>query len=175
MFFEDPMLELFVLQCNTITDTPHILHAKSLVDQARAEYLQHHSTSSEHPRKHLIIILHLQRGLVATGNDRWQFNFQCGWGLVTIDTIEESTSGIPLSSMLTGTVEELLSTSETFSLKKCIQESTNWALLCIKYPPAHDSIYRISRNYELLISFYRTYIWSRYKLKFAAPTVCSEY
>ncbi len=155
-FFDDPTLELFVLQCNTITDTPHILHAKSIIDQTRSDYLQHHLNTPERPHKHLLIVLHLQRGIVATGNERWQLNFQCGWGQVTIDTIEESTSGIPLSSMLTGTVEALLSTSEAFSLNRCIQESVTWALSCIKYPITSDSIYRILwSNYAISYINYR--------------------
>jgi hypothetical protein len=145
-FFEDPNLQLFVLQCNTITDTPHVLLAKSLIDQSRAEYLKNlPSTSPTSPHKHVLILLHLQRGLVSSENDRWQFNFQCGWGQITIDTIEEPANGIPLSSLLDGLVQELLTKSDTFSLKKCIQESVNWALLCIKYPPSKESVNRINK------------------------------
>lgn len=144
-FFEVPIHQCFILQCNSVLDATHILLCKSLLDQTRAEYIKVHSDSSPFPQKHLLIVLHLQRGLVSTDNERWQFNFQSGWGQVTIDTMEKL-EGVPLSTLLTSSMTDLLS-SELFSVKQHVRDSIKWALLCLKYPNSKISLERIILYY----------------------------
>lgn len=55
--------------------------------------------------KHVLIMIHLHRGLTSSTNERWQLNFQCGWKQVSIDTVEPT--DLAVVDVLGGSVVEL--------------------------------------------------------------------
>lgn len=119
-FFADPIAEIFVLQCDTLVDAPHILLAKSLIDQLRIEHIDQSSRSAANtiPRKHLLIVLHLSH-TASLSSDRWQFNYQSGWNQIAIDTLENTP--ISQDSLLHDPLVDLLR-HDAFSLAKRVRE-----------------------------------------------------
>lgn len=55
--------------------------------------------------KHVLLFLHLHRGLTSSSNERWQLNFMSGWRQISIDSVESPQ--VPLVKILDTSVKGL--------------------------------------------------------------------
>jgi hypothetical protein len=123
-FFTSPTLVLLTLQCDSANDAPHILLTKSMVDQIMSE----HKLICN---KHVMLIIHIHRGMVSELSNSWQLSFGSAWQMLSIDSLERPQ--VPLVKMLNVSAKDLMDTG-TFSLEEQINASLDWAFMCIKYP-----------------------------------------
>lgn len=117
---------MLILQCDSLNDAAHVLLTKSVVDRCRTEYSRgthyyfpHYlfnvkDTFCVETPKHVLLIIHLHRGIVSASNERWQLNFMSGWRQISIDSVEKPQ--IPLVSVLDGSVKDLF---EVCTFKCC--------------------------------------------------------
>ena len=137
--------KLLVLQCKPELDAEHMLLARSIIEEKRTAHQQaFQETAGEKRRKHVCIIVHVQRE--GTINLTWQFNFLCGWQQAFLDVLEAPL--VPLNKILSSNVTDLLN-STIWPLRKIAQDVLLWCFTCIKYKRQQrplNSILNIVRN-----------------------------
>lgn len=123
---------ILVLQCKPDLDATHMLVAKHLIEDQRNAYISSKAGNVERPRKHVCIIVHVQRAskCKVVGSPQWQFSFLSGWKQVTIDALEEPVMSI--MALLETNVTDLLDT-ESFSFKRIASDQLLWCFTRIKY------------------------------------------
>ena len=138
---------LLVLQCKPELDAPHMLLAKSVIQQQRREYIQESSRSQV---KHVCIVIHVQRERKDDQGRRWQFSFQSGWNQITLDVLEKPT--LSLTECLDITEMDLLDT-QALSFVDVASDQLLWCFTRIKYPVIHQpTLNRIFQLEQLLRS-----------------------
>ena len=137
--------ELLVLQCKPELDGAHLLLARSIIEDKRNSYQQACQDTGLKQKKHVCIVVHVQRG--TTAHDvPWQFSFLCGWKQVFLDVLEDTP--VSLNEIRTESVQKLL-TSSIWPLRRIAQNDLLWCFTCIKYIRNQrplDSILRIAKS-----------------------------
>ena len=128
---------MLILQCDVTTvNAGCIKLAKFIIEQFRNEFItKKGSMEQEIPMKHACIILHIHRDQEST---LVSFNFMCGWKQVTVETL--SKNDIPTSSLLYGSLSDIIESNSTFPFEKILQQELLWCLLCMKYPSNNKSV-----------------------------------
>jgi hypothetical protein len=67
-------------------------------------------------------VFHVQRKGSGSGSDRWQLNYQSGWHMVAIDTLEPT--AVPIETFFRSSLVDLVK-SEFFPLAKIVGEATS--------------------------------------------------
>ena len=137
-FWKDPETELLVLQCKPDLDATHMLLAKSIIEQQRAEFVSATAESKPHSKKHVCIIVHEQRVKKECEVDEsnWQFNFLSGWRQITVDVLEKPI--LPITSLLDVGLVDLLNTS-SLPFESIASDELLWCFMQIKYQVAQQS------------------------------------
>ena len=145
-FWDSPEVELLVLQCKPDLDASHMLLAKSIIEQQRADYA---SAVREIRKKHVCIIVHDQRARMESDTDtaHWEFNFLSGWRQVTVDVLEKPS--FPITSILSVELTAVLN-SESLPFEKVAIAQLHWCFMQIKYqaggPSQVDSTLRLIQH-----------------------------
>lgn len=118
-FFDSDFI-YFLLHCNAIEDSAHILLAKSIIEHC----MRSTCSKKKHEPKTVCIIIQMER------HERTftQINFLSGWKLVMIDKMNEP--NIPLTEMKELTPEKILGNR---ALLNTIQNHIFWAFTTIQY------------------------------------------
>ncbi|XP_028413787.1 E3 ubiquitin-protein ligase RNF213-like [Dendronephthya gigantea] len=143
-FWNSSEKELLVLQCKPDMDAPHLLLARSIIEEKRDSYKQCSSEMDSYAHKHVCIVLHVQR--VENEDVPWQFSFLCGWRQVFLDVLERPI--VPLNEILGESVQKLL-TSSIWPIRNFTQNDLLWCFTCIKYTQSQrplDSVLHIAKN-----------------------------
>ena len=145
-FWNDTKTEILIVHCHAIDEAPHILLAKTLIEQSQREF------KSDASQKRVYYIIHLGgRGSGTVGID--QINFSSKWELVTMERLEKCHIGLQqlCSSKLQVTIEQMMPFS------KLIADQLFWAFSRIRYGQRgrnNESIEKIIKeiesNHELL-------------------------
>lgn len=137
--------ELLVLQCKPELDGGYMLLARSIIEDKRNSYKQACRDPGVKPRKHVCIVVHLQRG-TTSNNVQWQFSFLCGWKQVFLDVLEAPP--VSLNEIRSESIQTLL-TSSIWPLRKLAQNDLLWCFTCIKYTRnqrSFDTILHYAKN-----------------------------
>lgn len=126
---------VLVVQCNVLIDSKCIAMCKYTIDRLREEYYV--GSSAQLPMlKHVVLVMHLNRERHTLLRDRedWQFDFLCGWRMISIDTVRPSEASVRDLQELT--VDQILTTVSSMSFRKVLKSVLMWCFTCIKYPIA---------------------------------------
>lgn len=143
-YWNEPSNELLILQCDGQNTSEGVLKlAKYIIELQRREYLAGFSHATSYsaiencpdskirvPTKHVIIMLHVHRGIKGTGSRSTHFDFLSGWSQVVIETLEQQPR--PLSHLLEGNIGELAQTLYPF--EDIFRRELSWCLVSMKYP-----------------------------------------
>ena len=128
---------MLILQCDVTTvNAGCIKLAKFIIEHFRSEFIA--KKVRDMPMKHACIVLHIHRDQEST---LASFNFMCGWKQVTIETLARN--DIPTSSLLDGSLSDIVSSNSTYPFERILQQELLWCLLCMKYPSNDKSINHI--------------------------------
>lgn len=124
---------LLVLQCKPELDAAHLLLAKSIIEQQREKYIKETADANQKQRKHVCIIIHVQResDADAVHNQPWQFSFQSGWQQVTIDVLEDPV--LSITECLDVSIIDLLE-SKALAFEDVASNQFLYCFTRIKYP-----------------------------------------
>ncbi|CAG8573444.1 16784_t:CDS:2, partial [Dentiscutata heterogama] len=124
--------DILILQCDLdAANSECVKLAKFIIEQYKNEFMA--SKYSTTQVKHVCIILHLRKENVTSTTS--SFNFMCGWDLFTIETLIPQE--YPLQAYLDKDLINVLKTAYTF--EKVVDRELLWCLLCIEFPPSHES------------------------------------
>ncbi|XP_028413785.1 uncharacterized protein LOC114536632 [Dendronephthya gigantea] len=136
--------KLLVLQCKPDSDAPHLLLARTIIEEKRNSYKQSSYETDTEGNKHVCIVMHVQRREIE--DIPWQFSFLCGWRQVFLDVLEAPL--VPLNKILGESVQQLL-TSSIWPIRRFTQNDLLWCFTCIKYTQSQrplDSVLHIAQN-----------------------------
>ena len=128
--------DVLILQCSE-SDAKNLLLARSIIDTQRNSY--------GHPdqKKHVIILIYVERQHYNERKISWQFSFGCGWRLIFLDVLEEQE--VSLSQIQSASVQTMLS-EPIWPLKQVAEKVLLWCFSRIEYNQEQrdlDSIFDI--------------------------------
>jgi hypothetical protein len=97
--------DLLILQCLE-TDASNLLLARSVIENERKSYAQWNQGNTSVEKKHVIILIHVDRQHHHCPKPTWQFSFSGGWKQIFLDVLEDQT--ISLSQIHSASIQEML-------------------------------------------------------------------
>ncbi len=121
--------DVLILQCLE-TDASNLLLARSVIENKRKSYALGNQGNSSVLKKHVILLIHVERQHYNSPKPTWQFSFSGGWKQVFVDALEEQT--VSLKQIHSASIEAML--HETiWPVKHIAKKVLLWCFSCIEY------------------------------------------
>ena len=115
--------DVLILQCSE-TDAKNLLLARSVIETQRKFY------GCPEQKKHVIILIHVERQHYNDRKKSWKFSFGCGWKLIFLDVLVEQE--VSLSQIHSASIQAMLS-EPIWPLKQVAKKVLLWCFSCIEY------------------------------------------
>ena len=122
-FWLSKIHDVLILQCSE-TDAKNLLLARSVIETQR----KFHECPEQ--KKHVIILIYVDRQHYSDRKNSWQFSFGCGWKLIFLDVLVEQE--VSLSQIHSASIQTMLS-EPIWPLEQVAKKVLLWCFSCIEY------------------------------------------
>ena len=143
--FWNSEVDVLILQC-VETDAPNLLLARTVVENERKAYERLNQGNVNGPKKHVIILIHVERQHSNSLKSTWQFSFSGGWKQVFVDVLEDQR--VSLQQIHSASMQEMLHKT-IWPVTEIAKNVLLWCFSCIEYVQNQrdlDSTYYIISN-----------------------------